>query len=143
MKNRSLAGDYLERCGKRLRAVELLFELEDWPDTVRESQEIVELCLKALLRLCRVEPPKFHDASQILEAHAVQLSEQFRQVLPKVAAISRRLRRDRELAFYGSEDLTPSEFYKREDAAEALEAARFVLRAVAEEVARQGPELSR
>lgn len=139
MKNSSLAGEYLERCGKRLRAVHLLFELEDWPDTVRESQEVVELCLKALLRLCRIEPPRFHDASQVLELHAAQLSEEFRQVLPKVAAISRRLRRDRELAFYGSEDLTPSEFYKREDAAEALEAARFVLGAVLEEAARRRP----
>lgn len=35
-------------------------------------------------------------------------------------------RRDRELAFYGSEDLTPSDFYTREDAASALASARLV-----------------
>ena len=44
--------------------------------------------------------------------------------------ISRSLRRDRELAFYGSEDLTPSEFYKEEDAATALSQARMLHQAV-------------
>jgi hypothetical protein len=37
---------------------------------------------------------------------------------------SRNLRRDRELAFYGSEDLTPSEFYREKDAARARKAAQ-------------------
>lgn len=31
--------------------------------------------------------------------------------------MSKELRRDRELAFYGAEDLTPSTFYERADAA--------------------------
>jgi hypothetical protein len=44
----------------------------------------------------------------------------------ELARISRFLRRDRELAFYGSEDLTPSEFYTREDAATALGYAQLV-----------------
>ena len=43
---------------------------------------------------------------------------------------SRALRRDRELAFSGAEDLTPSEFYRREDADEARAAARFVVERV-------------
>ncbi len=38
----------------------------------------------------------------------------------------RSLRRDRELAFYGSEDLTPSDFYTREDAAAAPASAGLV-----------------
>jgi hypothetical protein len=46
--------------------------------------------------------------------------------LDELVRISRSLRRDRELAFYGSEDLTPSEFYKEEDAAAALAQARMV-----------------
>ena len=46
---------------------------------------------------------------------------------PNVSRISRALRRDRELAFYGSEDLTPSDFYQAEDAREAFASARWVV----------------
>ena len=49
----------------------------------------------------------------------------------RMAAISRDLRRDRELAFYGAEDLVPSEFYGEEDACRALQGARFVIETVA------------
>jgi hypothetical protein len=37
------------------------------------------------------------------------------------------MRRDRELAFYGTEDLTPSDFYTEEDGQMALDNARFVV----------------
>jgi hypothetical protein len=43
--------------------------------------------------------------------------------LSRRAAISRELRRDRELAFYGAEDLTLGSFYAREDADRAKAAA--------------------
>jgi len=43
---------------------------------------------------------------------------------------SRTLRRDRELAFYGAEDFTPSAFYKRDDAVVARDAARMVVKTV-------------
>ena len=48
----------------------------------------------------------------------------------RLAEISRTLRRDRELAFYGAEDLTPSDFYKEPDAASARDGARFVVTTV-------------
>jgi hypothetical protein len=41
----------------------------------------------------------------------------------------------RELAFYGAEDLTPTDFYSPEDARRALEGARTVVRAVRPHVA--------
>jgi HEPN domain-containing protein len=47
-----------------------------------------------------------------------------------MSEISRQLRRDRELAYYGSEDLTPSEFYKLKDAKEALASAKYVVESV-------------
>ncbi len=134
MKSRSLAADYIVRAGKRLQAVARLFELEDWADTVRESQEIVELALKALLRFHRIEPPRIHDVSEILVENAGLLSPALREKLDKLTDVSRRLRRDRELAFYGSEDLTPSQFYKERDATEALDGARFVVEAVRDEM---------
>jgi hypothetical protein len=46
-------------------------------------------------------------------------------------AISRSLRRDRELAFYGAEDLTPTGFYSKADATAARDDATFVVRVVA------------
>ena len=54
--------------------------------------------------------------------------------IPELSRISRDLRRDRELAFYGTEDLTPSEFYKKEDAQKALTQATWVVRCVEEAV---------
>lgn len=130
MKSRTLAEDYIDRAGKRLLAIEKLFELEDWPDTVRESQESVELALKALLRHCRIEPPRLHDTSELLADNAALLPPLPPETLDRMVEISRRLRRDRELAFYGSEDLVPSQFYKKKDAREALDGARFVVAAV-------------
>jgi len=134
MRSQALAFDYIDRAGKRLQAVQRLYELEDWPDTVRECQEAVELALKALLRYCRIEPPRTHDVSDILVENASLLPAAVQEKLDRITEVSRRLRRDRELAFYGSEDLTPSQFYKERDASEALEGARLVVTAVQEAV---------
>ena len=41
---------------------------------------------------------------------------------------SRDLRRDRELAFCGAEDLTPSGYHGRDDAERARDGARFTVR---------------
>lgn len=131
MQNQSLAHDYIVRCSKRLMAIGVLFQEASWPDVVRESQEVVELALKALLRHCNIEFPRVHDVSAILEEEARHLPEAIQKNIPKLVSISKSLRRDRELAFYGSEDLTPSEFYKKEDAQTAQEQAEFVVRCVA------------
>jgi hypothetical protein len=55
--------------------------------------------------------------------------------LERLADASRTLRRDRELAFYGAEDFTPSAFYKREDAQAARDAARMVVKTVSPHIA--------
>ena len=126
MRNPDLAADYLRRAESRLKAVAVLMDEESWADVVRESQEIVELCLKALLRIAGVDPPRIHDVSGVLVDHESRLPERARRRLPDLVRISRSLRRDRELAFYGSEDLTPGHFYGPEDASEALEGAQLV-----------------
>ncbi|MEO8677825.1 MAG: HEPN domain-containing protein [Vicinamibacterales bacterium] len=54
MRNRDLAADHLRRAGARLRALDVLFESGSWADVVRESQEVVELTLKGLLRDCEL-----------------------------------------------------------------------------------------
>jgi hypothetical protein len=133
MKNRTLATDYLQRATHRLAAIELLFQRQSWADVVRESQEAVELALKSLLRSAGIEVPRIHDVSQILVEEQARLPARVRPHVERLAAVSRSLRRDRELAFYGSEDLTPSDFYQRQDAEQARDDARWVVETVAGE----------
>ena len=130
MRNRTLAADHLRRASARLIALDALYDAESWADVVRQSQEAVELALKGLLRACGVDPPRVHDVAGVLEAERDRLPLSLAPDLPRLAAASRALRRDRELAFYGAEDLTPSEFYRQEDADEARSAARFVVERV-------------
>ncbi len=127
VENRTLARDYIIRAEHRLAAVNLLFERKSWPDVVREAQEVVELALKALLRSSGIEVPRLHDVSGILREEKSKLPKVISKHLAELAEISKTLRRDRELAFYGSEDLTPSEFYEKSDAAQALKMATFVV----------------
>jgi HEPN domain-containing protein len=68
MRNRDLAADHLRRAGARLRALDMLFESGSWADVVRESQEVVELTLKGLLRAYGVDPPRIHDVADVLLA---------------------------------------------------------------------------
>lgn len=124
MRNPDLASDYLKRAEARLLALDTLFTAKSWPDVVRESQEVVELTLKALLRASGVEPPRSHDVSNVLEAERALLPGELLEHVAELASTSRRLRRDRELAFYGAEDLTPSDFYSQVDAEAARMAAR-------------------
>ena len=127
MRNRDLATDHVRRAEARLRALDVLFDAESWADVVRESQEVVELALKGLLRSAGVEPPRIHDVADVLEAERNRIPEALRPDIPRLAAASRALRRDRELAFDGAEDLTPSDFYKKNDATEARASARLVV----------------
>ena len=130
MHNPDLAKDYIRRAEVRLRALDVLFEAESWADVVRESQEIVELSLKALLRSRGVDPPRVHDVSGVLLAEKDRMPEALKGELEQLCEISRDLRRDRELAFYGAEDLTPSGFYSRDDAQEARRGARTTVELV-------------
>lgn len=109
----------------------MLVEERSWADVVSEAQEIVELTLKALLRSCRIEVPRVHDVSPVLLDNRDRLPRQIDARLDELVNISRALRRDRELAFYGSEDLTPSEFYREEDAVTARTQARLLHEVVA------------
>ncbi len=58
------------------------------------------------------------------------MPEALKGELERLCEISKDLRRDRELAFYGAEDLTPSGFYSRDDAQEARRGARTTVELV-------------
>lgn len=138
MRNMDLAADHLRRAEARLRALDVLFDCGSWADVVRESQEVVELTLKGLLRAFGVEPPRIHDVADVLLAERDRLPAVLAPHVERLANISRALRRDRELAFYGAEDLTPSSFYREPDAVIARDSAREVVAAVRSHVKTAG-----
>jgi len=131
MHNRELAADHVRRAQARLRALDVLFDAASWADVVRESQEALELALKGLLRAYGVDPPRTHDVGDVLLAERERLPASLQPRLADLAAASRDLRRDRELAFYGAQDLTPSSFYGRNDAERARDAVRSAVATIA------------
>ena len=74
-----------------------------------------------------MDVPRVHDVAPILHAEGARLPESLAPHIDELADASRQLRRDRELAFDGAEDLTPGEFYTQADADRALDAARRVV----------------
>ena len=122
----SLARSTLIKAEQQIKIVPILHDDGAYSNVVRDTQEIVELCLKGMLRAVGVDAPKFHDVSDILVEHAARLPESVRGNLDRIAAISKKLRKDRELAFYGDIDFIPTEEYTQNDSQEALDQARFV-----------------
>lgn len=94
---------------------------------VRESQEVVELVLKGLLRIVGVDPPKEHDVSKQLAAQRNRLPRAVSTNLREIGRLSKRLRRERELAFYGNEDFVRSDEYDADDSDEAIAAADAIV----------------
>ncbi len=125
-----LARSYFRRAAMRMLALELLMQVGAYPDVVREAQELIELVLKGMLRWVGIDPPKWHDVGGILLEHAAKFPPELRSELPELAHISRRLRRDREAAFYGEIDLIPEQVFDQTAARQALEDARRVLAAL-------------
>jgi HEPN domain-containing protein len=123
----SLARSYLRKAQGRLKALAVLRDEGDASDVVREAQELVELALKGMLRAVGIEPPKFHDVGRLLVEHRAKFSAEVGDQLDRAARISARLRRERELAFYGDIDFVPSEQYSAEDAARAYEEAAWIV----------------
>lgn len=122
-----LALSYLAKAGVRLEMLGFLHQREAWSDVVREAQELVELALKAMLRQAGVDPPKWHDVGPLLLEEARLFPEAIRSELPKLAEISKRLRKEREFAFYGDLDFIPTREYTRVDSERAIAEAGIVL----------------
>lgn len=125
-----LAAAYFDKARKRIRVLEVLQEQEAYSDVVREAQELVELALKGMLRWVGIDPPKWHDVGPILIENEAFFAEPFRTHLPRLAAISLALRKERELAFYGDRDFIPTRAYAVKDGERALTDARFVVECV-------------
>jgi HEPN domain-containing protein len=124
MTNDELARSYLFKAEKRLKALDVLLREGDFSDVIRESQEVVELAQKALLRQVGIDPPKWHEVSDILIAHETFFPEEVRKEFVPLAPISKWLRKERELSFYGDIDFIPSEEYAEEDGLRAMAGAK-------------------
>ena len=134
----ALALDYLRRARLRVHAVEALISAGDFPDAVRESQETVELAVKALLKLKGLTYPRAHDVARLLRDPMIAGPLLDVDELARVEGASKALRRDRELAFYGDEDVIPLEYYERGDADGALASLLEVLEVIEAAFARNG-----
>jgi HEPN domain-containing protein len=127
---KKLALDYFHRATGRMEVVTLLISKSMHADAVRESQELVELALKGLLRWVGIDPPKIHDVGNVL----IQYQSLFPQLSPeeisKLVQISKALRKEREISFYGDEELLPSENYTNIESNKALIEVTIVMNLV-------------
>ena len=112
---------YVREAERRVRTAEEALKEGALAYCIRQSQEAVELLLKAALRLVGVEPPRWHDVGPVLVELSDRFPQWFRERIPELARISRRLRRGREPSMYGDEEsgVPPDELYGPEDAEEA------------------------
>ncbi|MFN3480234.1 MAG: HEPN domain-containing protein [Thermodesulfovibrionales bacterium] len=137
MTTEDLARSYLFKAEKRLKVLNLLLEEEDYSDVIREAQETVELSLKAMLRAVGIEPPKFHDVGSLIIEHGKRFKGITVAKIKRLARISKELRKERELSFYGDIDFIPTEEYTRADALKAIKNAVFVVNLVKDFIAKK------
>jgi len=128
MNTKNLAESYLKKASDRLDILDLLFKKKAYSDVIRESQEVVELSLKGMLRFIGVEPPKIHDVGGLLLEHSDKFPKDIAEHFEKMAAISKRLRKERELAFYGDIDFIPTEEYSEDDAEKTIADTKFIVK---------------
>jgi len=127
MTNNDLAQSYFRKASDRLEILDILLNKGAYSDVIREAQEIVELALKGMLRYVGIEPPKYHDVGPLLIEHKERFKEVTHEELMNLAKISKELRKERELAFYGDIDFIPTNEYTINDAKEAIEGANFAV----------------
>jgi len=128
MTNDTLAQSYLKKSKSRLKILPILLKDKNYSDVIRESQEVVELALKGMLRQVGIEPPKWHDVGKLLVENKELFPPEIVNQLDHIASISRYLRKERELAFYGETDFIPTEEYDQKTAKQAISDARFIVR---------------
>ena len=121
-----MAKDFLKRARARLIDAEAALKRGDYPETVRYSQECVELSLKACLRTVGIEYPKVHDVGGILRFYTHKFPEWMQDQIESLAEASRDLAEKRAPSMYGLEALgkTASDLFGFDEAKDALEKAK-------------------
>lgn len=128
MVNIALAKDYLQRARIRLEMLDTLTERKDYADVIRFSQEIVELCEKAILIKLGITPPKLHEVINVIIENIDKIPERHRKFFLNIKRDCKWLRSQRELAFYGAMDFIPLEDYTSAEAKKAKRIAEKFLK---------------
>ena len=120
---------YLDNAKERISLAEISKARGFHHNAVRFSQEAVELCLKAVLRLYGVEYPKSHDVAPILKRYSAMFPGWFQRRIPDIARYSRDLSHNRGPAMYGDEEaeIPPNELYDEKDSEDAICKAKTLL----------------
>ena len=83
--NNSLAKSYIRQAEERVKHAKEAFNDGNYPFTVRQCQEAVELFLKASLRIVGIEPPKWHDMGITLKRERERFPDWFRNEIDELA----------------------------------------------------------
>ncbi|MGC8596550.1 MAG: HEPN domain-containing protein [Thermocladium sp.] len=130
--NNSLAKSYIRQAEERVKHAKEAFNDGNYPFTVRQCQEAVELFLKASLRIVGIEPPKWHDMGITLKRERERFPDWFRNEIDELASISRILTKERGTSMYGDEETgTPPELiYSKIDGESAITMCEKVMKLV-------------
>lgn len=115
-----LAQSYFEKFLVRVEVLPEYHKRKAYSDVIRESQEALELFLKALLREMGWSPSFSHDPGKELANLTDKVPADFSPISESLIDWSRKLRRERELSYYGAADFIPTEEYSEKEAAYAL-----------------------
>jgi len=130
--NQHIAAGYFAQAEARLKTARSALRGENFAYAIRQSQEAVELGLKAALLYAAIDVPKVHDVGPFLLVQKGRFPLGFRRAIPWMVQTSRRLRSERERSMYGDEaiGLPADKLYTRADAVEATKDAAYVVRTV-------------
>lgn len=98
-----MARNYLRQAQARIQTAETAVSQRNYAYAVRQSQEAVELSLKAALRLIGIEPPRWHDVGPAIRRYRNRFPQWFQESIDRFCFISRQLRRERKPSMYGDE----------------------------------------
>lgn len=136
MNNKEIAQGLLRQAERRLKMAKLANTEGDFAYVVRQSQECIELALKAVLFFLGIDFPKWHDVGTVLLENRERLSMWNKETVERLASFSRNLKNERERSMYGDEELglPPNRIYSQFDAKVALEKAEEVFHLCAKEI---------
>lgn len=122
MINIEMAWDYIDRAKRYAIEAERAFLDNDFPTTVRRSQEALELAIKAMLRYLAIEYPKEHDVGDVLFEVLEKIPDFLKNRIPRMRELLSELARVRGPAMYGyeREGIPASRAFGKEYAKETL-----------------------
>lgn len=132
MTNLELANAYFDQAKAIYQEILMHLEAAQWNLVVRRSQECVELLLKGLLRKSGLDVPRLHDVGNLIRQNKERFSPTIVANMDRIVSVSRQLRQEREVSFYGDEEqeLPASAMYTQIDAQVAKENAEWMMQLI-------------